>query len=109
MMKNMMGGGDGMMKQLKQMQDQLKKAQKELEKETVIGSAGGGAVEVIMTGSQRCQSVSLDNEKIQGMKTENLQALIEVAVNDALEKSRKIMTKKLGPLTGGLGGLAGLK
>ena len=42
MMKNMMGGDGGMMKQLKQMQDQLKKAQKELEKETVVGTAGGG-------------------------------------------------------------------
>jgi hypothetical protein len=105
MMKNMKGGGAGMMKQLKQMQGQLKKAQKELEKETVVGSAGGGAVEVVMTGSQKCQSVTLDGEKTAGMKPENLQSLITMAVNDALEKSRKLMTKKLGPLSGGLGGM----
>jgi nucleoid-associated protein EbfC len=103
-MKKAMGGA-GMLKQLKEMQGQLKKAQKELEKETVVGSAGGGAVEVVMTGSQKCQSITLDSEKTAGMKPENLQALIVLAVNEALEKSRKLMTKKLGPLTGGLGGL----
>jgi DNA-binding YbaB/EbfC family protein len=104
MMKNMMGDA-GMLKQLKQMQDQLKKAQKELEKETVVGSAGGGAVEVVMTGAQKCESVSLDPDKTRDMKPENLQALVQLAVNDALEKSRKLMAKKLGPLGGGLGGL----
>ena len=105
MMKNMMGGEGGMMKQLKQMQTQLKKAQKELEKETVVGTAGGGAVEVVMTGAQQCESVTLDGEKVRDMKPENLQALVKLAVNDALEKSRKLMAKKLGPLSGGLGGM----
>ncbi len=105
MMKNMMGGNAGMLKQLKEMQEQLKKAQKELERETVTGSAGGGAVEVVMTGAQKCNGVSLDGGKVRDMKTENLQALIAMAVNDALDKSRKLMAKKLGPLSGGLGGL----
>lgn len=106
MMKNMLGGGgDGLMKQVKQMQEQLKQAQKELEKETVLGSAGGGAVEVIMTGSQKCQRVTLDPDKVKEMKSENLQSIIQLAVNDALDKSRKLMAKKLGPLSGGLGGL----
>lgn len=104
MMKNMKDSG-GMMKQLMQMQSQLKKAQKELEKESVVGSAGGGAIEVVMTGSQKCQSITLDGEKIKDMKTENLQGLLTQAVNDALDKSRKLMAKKLGPLSGGLGGL----
>lgn len=105
MMKNMMGGDGGMMKQLKQMQTQLKKAQKELEKETVVGSAGGGTVEVVMTGAQKCESITLDADKVRDMKPENLQALIQLAVNDALDKSRKLMAKKLGPLSGGLGGM----
>ncbi len=103
-MKNMMGDG-GMLKQLKQMQSQLKKAQKELEKETVLGTAGGGAVEVVMSGAQKCESVTFDPEKVRDMKTENLQALVQSAVNDALDKSRKLMAKKLGPLSGGLGGM----
>jgi DNA-binding YbaB/EbfC family protein len=109
MMKNLMGGGDGMMKQVRQMQEELKRAQKELEKETVTGSAGGGVIEVVMTGSQKCQDVKLDGSKVKDMKPENLQALLKMAVNDALDKSRKLMAKKIGPLSGGLGGLGGLR
>jgi hypothetical protein len=105
MLKNMMGGGDNMMRQVKQMQEQLKQAQKELEKETVSGTAAGGAVEIIMSGSQKCMEVHLDAEKFSAMKIENMEGVIKLAVKDALDKSRKLMAKKIGPLSGGLGGL----
>ena len=39
------------------------------------------------------------------MINDRLQSLIAQAVNDALDKSRKLMAKKIGPLGGGLGGL----
>lgn len=102
-----MFNGD-MMKQVKQMRDQLKKAQKELEKETVIGEAGG-VVEIEMTGSQKCKFVRFNEEKLSQFTADRLSVLTMQAVNDALEKSRKLMAKKMGPLSGGLGGLAGLK
>ncbi|MDP2965942.1 MAG: YbaB/EbfC family nucleoid-associated protein [Pelolinea sp.] len=105
MMKDM----GSLMKQAKQMQGQLKKVQKELEKELVTGSAGGGLVEVTMTGSQKCIELKLDPDKIQEMSADRLQTLVLQAVNDALEKSRKLMAKKMGPISGGLGGLGGLK
>ena len=104
-MKNMMGGGDNMMRQVRQMQEQLKQAQKELEKETVSGSAGGGAIEIVMSGSQKCIQVHVDADKFSTMKSENMEGLIKLAINDALDKSRKLMAKKIGPLGGGLGGL----
>ena len=97
--------GDGMMKQVMQMQKQLKQAQKELEKATVTGTAGNGAVSVMMTGSQKCKGVKLDRENINKMRTEKLEKLIEHAISDALEKSRKLMAEKIGPLSGGLAGL----
>lgn len=103
MMKNMKNGG--MVKQLMQMQKQLKQAQKELEKETVTGSAGDGAVQVVLTGGQKFHDVKLDNEKIEGMKTEKLEKLFGQALSDALDKSRKLMAGKLGPLGGGLSGM----
>jgi DNA-binding YbaB/EbfC family protein len=104
-MKNLMGGGDNMMRQVRQMQEQLKQTQKELEKETVSGSAGGGIIEIVMSGSQRCMEVHFDAEKLINMKPENLEGLIKLAINDALDKSRKLMAKKIGPLGGGLAGL----
>jgi hypothetical protein len=105
MMKDM----GSLMKQAKQMQEQLKKAQKELEKELVSGNAGGGAIEVTMTGSQKCIEVKLDPDKVKDMSNDRLQALVLQGINDALEKSRKLMAKKMGPISGSLGGLGGLK
>jgi len=102
MMNNNKGG---MMKQVMQMQKQLKQAQKELEKETVTGTAGDGAVSVTMTGSQKCKGAKLNREKIIDMPTEKLEKLIEHAISDALEKSKKLMAEKSGPLSGGLSGL----
>ena len=98
-----------LMKQAKQMQEQLKKVQKELEKELITGSAGGGVIEVTMTGSQKCVEVKLDPDKVKEMSADRLQSLVLQAVNDALEKSRKLMAKKMEPVSGGLGGLGGLK
>ena len=103
MMNNMKSGG--MMKQVMQMQKQLKQAKKELEKATVTGSAGNDAVLVTMTGSQKCKGVRLNKEEIDKIHTDKLEKLIERAISDALEKSRKLMTEKIGPLSGGLAGL----
>jgi nucleoid-associated protein EbfC len=105
MMKDM----GSLMKQAKQMQEQIKKAQKELEKEMVTGNAGGGAIEITMTGSQKCMNVKLDPIKVKDLSNDRLQSLFLQAVNDALEKSRKLMSKKMGPISGGLGGFGGLK
>lgn len=105
MMKDM----GGLMKQAKQMQEQLKKVQKELEKELVTGNAGGGTVEVTMTGNQKCVEVKLDPDGVKDISYDRLQSLVLQAVNDALERSRKLMAKKMGPISGGLGGLGGLK
>jgi len=101
MMKDM----GSLMKQAKQMQEQLKKAQKELEKELVTGSAGGGMVEVTMTGSQKCVEVKLDSDRVKDLSSDRLQTLVLQAVNDALDRSRKLMTKKMGPISGGLSGM----
>jgi len=103
MMKNIKG--HGMMKQVMQMQKQLKQAQKELDKATVTGTAGDGAVSVTMTGSQKCKGVKLDRENLNEIPAEKLERLIEHAISDALEKSRKLMAEKIGPLSGGLAGL----
>ena len=105
MMKDM----GGLMKQAKQMQEQLKKVQKELEKELVTGNSGNGTVEVTMTGSQKCVEVKLDPDRVRDLSNDRLQSLVLQAVNDALERSRKLMAKKMGPISGGLGGLGGLK
>ncbi len=82
------------------MQARLAKAQEELESETAEGTAGGGAVKVIMTGQQRLQSVEIAPEAVEDV--EMLQDLVMAAVNDAQEKIQKLTADKMSALTGGL-------
>jgi len=99
------GGGANLMKQVQQMQKQIQTAQEELAVETVMASAGGGAVKVIMSGAQVCKAVQIDPALLKEADLEMLQDLVLSAVNAALEQSRALAAQKMGPLTGGLGGL----
>jgi nucleoid-associated protein EbfC len=96
------GGQAGMMQQLQKLQEQLAQTQEQLALETVNYSAGGGAIKVVMTGDQRCQSVQIDPELLKDADIEMLQDLVLAAVNGALDASRALASERLGPLTGGL-------
>jgi len=95
----------GMMKQLMQMQKELKKTQKELEQEIVTGSGGNGAVDIMLTGTQQFHSVKIDPDRMKNASAADMEKLVGAALKDALAKSRKLMADKLGPLGGGLPGL----
>ena len=89
-----------MLKQAQQLQARLQKAQEELETATIEGSAGGGAVKVVMTGKQLVESVEIAPEAAEDI--EMLQDLIVAAMNDAASKVQEMASKKLGALTGGM-------
>lgn len=95
----------GMMKQLMQMQKELKKTQKELEQEIVTGSGGNGAVDIMLTGTQQFHGIKIDPDRMKNASAADMEKLVGAALKDALAKSRKLMTDKLGPLGGGLPGL----
>ncbi|MBN1536797.1 MAG: YbaB/EbfC family nucleoid-associated protein [Anaerolineales bacterium] len=92
----------GMMGQLQKLQEQLQIAQDQLAQETVSASTGGGAVTVVMTGDQKCQSIVVDPAVLEDNDVEMLQDLLLTAVNAALDKSRELASERLGPLAGGL-------
>jgi DNA-binding YbaB/EbfC family protein len=96
------GGQAGMMQHLQRLQQQMAEAQEKLAQDTVQATAGGGAVKVIMTGDQKCQSVEIDPALLKDVDPEMLQDLILTAVNLALEKSRSLQEQVMGPLAGGL-------
>ncbi len=96
------GGQMGMMQQIQKLQEQLTQAQEQLAQETVNYSAGGGAIQMVMTGDQRCQSVVIDPELLKDADIEMLQDLVLAAVNGALDASRALASERLGPLAGGL-------
>jgi nucleoid-associated protein EbfC len=96
------GSQGGMMQQLQRLQQQMAEAQEKLAQETVSATAGGGAVKVTVTGDQKCQAVAIDPELLKDADAEMLQDLILTAFNLALDKSRELQEKTMGPLAGGL-------
>ena len=90
-----------MFKQVQQMQDRMNKVQSELETETVEASAGGGAVRVVATGTQKLVSVTIDPAAASDV--EMVQDMVISAVNDALEKSKQLAASKMQAVASGLG------
>ena len=101
---NKMGGmgGNPMMAQLQKLQAQMALAQEQLALETVSATAGGGAIKVTMTGDQKCKGIEIDPEFLKDADAEMLNDMVLTAVNLALDKSREMQEKKMGPLAGGL-------
>jgi DNA-binding YbaB/EbfC family protein len=97
-----MGGQGGMMAQLQKLQQQMEEAQAKLAEETVSATAGGGAIKVTMTGDQKCKSVEISPEFLKDADAEMLQDMVLSAVNMALDESRALQEKLMGPLAGGL-------
>jgi nucleoid-associated protein EbfC len=90
-----------MMRQVQQMQEKMNKVQVELETDTVEGKAGGGAVRVVATGTQKVMSVTIDPAA--ASDTEMLQDLVVAAVNEAMEKSKQLAASKMQAVASGLG------
>ncbi len=91
-----------MLQQAQRLQAMFLKAQEELAILTVEGSAGGGAVKVVMNGQGQIQSVKIAPEVINPQEIEMLEDLVLAAVKDAAAKAKEASDKKLGALTGGI-------
>ncbi len=89
-----------MMRQAQKQLAQLQKIQEELETMTVEGSAGGGAVKVVMTGKQIVESVTIEPEAAE--EVELLQDMVLAAVNDASAKAQELAAQKMSVVTGGM-------
>jgi len=89
------------MRQARELQAKLAKAQQELADITIEASSGGGAVKVTINGQQQIQSVKISPEAINPDDVELLEDLVLTAVNEAVAKSQELAAKRLGKLTGG--------
>lgn len=98
-----------LMQTAQQMQEQVQRAQEEINNETVEGSAGGGAVKVTATGGGKITAITIGKEAIDPDDPEGLGDLVLAAVNNALENAEALAKSKLnlGAL-GDLGGAFGL-
>jgi nucleoid-associated protein EbfC len=94
-----------MMKQVQEMQAEMMKAQEQLKDEIVEASAGGGMVTVKITGDLVLKEIKIDPEAVDPEDVELLQDMVLAAVNEAIRSAQELANRKLGALTGGLGGL----
>lgn len=99
----MQGQMKNLMKQAQQMQAKLAKAQEELKTREVEASSGGGMVTVRANGAQEILALQVEREIVNPDDIEMLQDLVRAAVNEALKKSREMMSEEMGKITGGMG------
>ena len=100
----MPGNMANLMKQAQKMQKQMEDATKELEEKEMTASAGGGVVEVTVSGKREVTKVKIDPEAVDPDDVEMLEDLIMAAANEAIRKIDEYSQNTMGKITGGLGG-----
>jgi hypothetical protein len=96
----MKGNIGQLMQQAQKMQEDLKQAQQELAELEVTGQAGGGMVEVTLSGRHEVRGVRIDPGA--GDDLEMLEDLVAAAFNDAVNKVQEASREKMSGLTGGM-------
>ena len=100
---------NNLMKQAQKMQRQMEEATKELEDSEVTASAGGGAVEVTVSGKKEITKIKLDEEVVDPDDIEMLEDLIMAATNEALRMMEEKSQASMAKITGGMGaGMPGM-
>ncbi len=92
------GLGGNLMAQVRKMQEEMEKAQEELGELEVVGTAGGGVVQVVMDGHRNVKAIQIDPEVVDPEDVEMLQDLLLAAISEAAEKARALEEERLGGL-----------
>lgn len=90
-----------MLRQAQALKEKMAQFQKELEGMTFTGTAGGGAVTVVVNGKHEIQKVAIDPKALADAET--LQDLVRAAVNNAGAEVNKTLKAQVSKMTGGLG------
>ena len=85
----MPGNMNNLMKQAQKMQKQMEENQKALEEKEFTATAGGGAVEVTVSGKREIVKVKLSEEAVDPDDVEMLEDLIVAATNEALRQAEE--------------------
>ncbi|MCF4113593.1 MULTISPECIES: YbaB/EbfC family nucleoid-associated protein [Dethiosulfovibrio] len=98
---------NNIMKQAQKMQAQMERVQASLADDRVEGNSGGGMVTATANGHGEILSLKITPEVVDPEDIEMLEDLVLAAVNDAARKGQELAKKKMGQITGGLGGALG--
>ena len=96
-----------MMQQAQKMQENMQRAQEELANLEVTGGAGGGMVEVTVSGRMECRKVRIDPSVLSD--PEMAEDLVAAAFNDAVNKVNAQSQERMAEATAGMGLPPGMK
>lgn len=96
------GGQMAMMKRIQEMQAQMEQKQQEIENSTFTASAGGGAVEVTVSGAHEVKAIELQPDVVDPEDIEMLSDLLIAATNEAMRKADDAMEQAMGAFKSGL-------
>ncbi|MBX7146306.1 MAG: YbaB/EbfC family nucleoid-associated protein [Alphaproteobacteria bacterium] len=91
-----------MLKQAQQIQNKMSEMQNELDKMEVTGSAGGGMVQIVISGKNNVRSIQIDPQLLKSEEKEILEDLIVAAFQDAKTKVEALASAEMAKITGGL-------
>ena len=105
------GGGGGinmnMLKQAQKMQEDMRKAQSDVEAQEFSASAGGGMVTAYVNGKRELLRLEIDSDAVidatSAEDAEMLSDTVVAAVNEALRKAESAMESNMSKITGSLG------
>lgn len=103
------GGGGGNMQQLmrqaQKLQQQMEQAQEALDEREYEATAGGGMVNVKVSGKRELLAITIDPQVVDPDDIDMLQDLILAAVNEALRKGEETREAEMNKLNPGMGGM----
>ena len=106
------GGGNmnAMLQKAQQMQQDMADLQADLDNREYTATAGGGLIEVTVTGKHEIKLLKINPDAVDPDDVEMLEDLITVAVNEAISNAAKTADQEMGAITAGLNipGMGGL-
>jgi len=90
------------MRELQKMQQKMMKMQEDLEASEFVGTAGGGAVTITMSGKFEVTAVKIDSEAFNAEDIAELEVMVLAAARDAFNRATEAQQKMLSSVTGGM-------
>ena len=93
---------NAMIRQAQKMQDEISELQEEIEAREFSATAGGGAVQVVVTGKKSIKSLTIQPEVVDPEDIEMLQDLVISAINEAINNVEETTETEMSIITGGV-------